>query len=176
MTVIVGIVKNNTVWLGADSAATNSSGTQKLLGDPKVFVKGKIAIGVCGSPKILDHLNNVTELPSWDGRAPKREFLLRDVVPTIKSSLGAGECLEGSNMPGELLIGFQGRLYQVESNFQLITSQAGFDSVGSGSDTAIGSLHSTTNVQSTRKRVIMALTAACARNAMCRPPFTIVKV
>jgi hypothetical protein len=176
MTVIVGIVKNGTVWLGGDSAGTNQRGGQKLIADPKVFVKDDIAFGVCGSPKVMDRLRHATELPSWDGKTPEREFLIRQVVPTIKSSLEAGECLEGSGMPGALLIGFRGHLYQMQGNFQLITTQTGFDSVGCGADIALGSLHSTVSMWSTRKRVITALTAACAGNSGCRPPFVVVKV
>ena len=79
-------------------------------------------------------------------------------------------------MPGALLIGFRGKLYQMQGNFQLITTKEGYDAVGSGGNIALGSLHSTTGWFSTQKRIKAALDAACRANAGCRPPFTIVKV
>lgn len=179
MTVIAGLVDGSTVWLGGDSAATGGGLSRTIIKDPKVFVKGEIAFGVCGLPKVMDALAHAIELPKQQGDND-RAFLVGELVPAIRDGLkkldatteeqGYGTCFSGA-----MLIGYRGALYQLEGNFQLVRSAKGFDAVGSGGKDALGVL-SMKKTGNPKKRLLAALSQAAEFNAGCAPPFVIVKV
>lgn len=184
MTCIVGVVKGGTVWLGGDSAATDGRLNRTIIKDPKVFVKGEVGFGVCGSPKVMDALAHGIELPVQDG-GDDRAFLISELVPAIREGLikfdAAGEDKSpfgggpGIQFEGEMLVGYRGKLYKLQGNFQLIHSAEGYDTTGSGGTLALGSLTATKKMSNPRKRVLAALEASTA-NAGCAPPFVIVTV
>ena len=184
MTCIVGLIKGDTVFLGGDSAATDGSLKRTIIKDPKVFVKGELGFGVCGSPKVMDALAHGMELPEQDG-GEDRSFLVSTLVPAIREGLvkldaagvdsgpfGGGS---GVTFEGEMLVAYRGNLYKLQSNFQLIASANGYDATGSGGTLALGSLSATKKVRNPRKRLLAALEASTA-NAGCAPPFVIVSV
>lgn len=180
MTCIVGIQKGKKVWLGGDSAATGGDGSQMLIADKKVFVNDGIAFGICGSPKIIDPLK-YTKFTRRERGQDDREYVSTVLVPEIKAAFMEAGCVvqhpqHGELFEGAILMGVEGKLYRMECNFQLITDAYGFDSVGSGSDIAIGSLHATKNDRDPRKRIIKALEASAIANAGVRPPFAVVSV
>lgn len=180
MTCIVGIESKNSVWLGGDSAATGSDGSQMLIADKKVFVNGNVAFGICGSPKIIDPLRYY-DFSRIDKTQDIREYVATSLVPQIKDAFKASGCVvehpeHGEIFSGAVLFGVAGKLFRMESNFQLITDAFGFDSVGSGADIAIGSLHSTKKDSRARRRIMTALEASAIANAGVRPPFSIVSV
>lgn len=179
MTCIVGLVKRGTVWLGADSAGTDGRLQRTIIKDPKVFVRGDIAFGVCGSPKVMDALAHSIQLPHQVPGINDREFLVGELVPAIRAGLvkldAASSTDSGVQYEGEMLVGYRGALYKLQGNFQLIQSADGFDSTGSGGQLALGSLRATRNVGNPKKRLLTALEASTA-NAGCAPPFVIVSV
>jgi len=180
MTCIVGIQRNSRVYLGGDSAATGGDGSQMVIADKKVFVNGDLAFGICGSPKIIDPLR-FTKFPKQKRGQDDREFVAKELVPAIKAAFKESGCVVenpkyGEIFEGAILFGTQGKLYRMESNFQIITDAYGFDSVGSGADIAIGSLHATKKDRDSRRRIITALEAASIANSGVRPPFAIVTV
>lgn len=181
MTCIVGIVKGGTVWIGGDSAGTDSSLNRILTRDPKAFVVGDYAFGVSGSPKVMDAVRYGAHIPDWEMGVEDRSHLVNNVVPHLRETMlkldCAGPTQEGGiGFKGALLVGFNGRLYQLQSNFQLVQSSENFASVGSGSALALGALHSSRHETSPRKRINQALEVAAAGNAGVAPPFVVVSV
>ena len=186
MTCIIGIQKNKNVWLGGDSAGTAGDMSQMIIADKKVFVRGEFAFGVCGLPKVMDALNHEMILPKQSS-PDDRQFMGSTFIQTVKETLKKAGCVKkGDGMfgptdehfEGAFLIGYRGKLYRMESNFQIITSAYGFDAVGSGADIALGHLHSTqaSLLHSPKRRILKALEASSINNAAVRPPFSIVKV
>jgi hypothetical protein len=176
MTCIVGIERKGVVWLGGDSAATNGNGDQMLIADSKVFVNGDVAFGICGSPKIFDPLK-FTKFTKQKKGEDVREFVAKHLVPEIKTAMKEAGCVQdGEQFEGAVLFGVGGKLFRMESNFQLICDTHRFDSVGSGANIAIGSLHSTKNDGNPKRRILLALEASATGNAGVRPPFTVVNV
>lgn len=179
MTCIVGLVDGRTVWLGGDSAATSGDLTRTIIKDPKVFVRGSVGFGVCGLPKVMDALAHAISLPEQEGGSD-RSFLVSTLVPAIRDGLKQLDCTvehphHGTCFQGGALIAYNGHLYCLEGNFQLVESSERFMSVGSGSPHALGSLHATRKVRNAKKRVLAALEASTA-NAGCAPPFVLVPV
>lgn len=178
MTCIVGVEKGNTVWLGGDSAGTNGALGRTIIKDPKVFVKGDVAFGVCGLPKVMDAIRHAIELPVQDKGDTDRAFLVSTLVPALRDGLKKLDCCqkegEETVFEGAVLIGYRGKVYNMQGNFQLIHSADGYASVGSGSTLALGSLDATKG-QNPKKRVLAALRAS-TKNAGCAPPFVVVTV
>jgi ATP-dependent protease HslVU (ClpYQ) peptidase subunit len=179
MTCICGIEHKGTVWLAGDSAATDQSLNRTIIKDPKVFVRGEIAFGVCGLPKVMDALAHVIKLPT-QVEDSDRAFLVGELVPAIRDGLRKLDCThttpeEGTYFEGAMLIGYRGKLYELQGNFQLIHSSDGWAAVGSGEALAKGSFRTTAHIKDPEKRLLTVLEAACD-NAGVAPPFTIVKV
>jgi len=180
MTCIVGVSKEGTVWLGGDRAATDGNLNRTIIGDPKVFMRGELGIGVCGSPKVMDAVAHAIELPvQRSGTA--RGFLVGELVPAMRAGLKALDCTadeqgHGTCFRGAMLLAYRGEVYTLEMNFQLVKGSRGYASVGSGSDLALGSLAETWRFDSPRKRILASLKAAADGNAGVAPPFDIVVV
>lgn len=179
MTCIVGVKYNKKVYIGGDSAMTNQIGQQSLSAESKVFINGKVAFGICGSPKVINPLM-LAKLPKRKFGQNIREFVSKELIPSIQNALREGGCVieskeHGEHFEGAMLLGYEGNLYRLESNFQIITDAHGFDSVGSGADIAIGSLHATKKLNP-RQRILKALQASAIGNSGVRPPFNIISV
>lgn len=179
MTCIVGLVEGKQVWLGGDRAATDQGLNRTLLKEPKIFAKGEVGFGVCGSPKVMDALKHGIDLPEQaDG--DDRKFLVTVLVPAIRDGLvkldAAGQDTSpfgggpGIQFDGAILVAYRGHIYNLQSNFQLVEGDEKFASVGSGSKLALGSFTATKKVRNAKKRILMALEAS-TQNAGCAPPF-----
>lgn len=179
MTCIVGLVNKGDVWLGADSAATDRGLDRTIIGDPKVFIVNNVGFGVCGLPKVMDVVAHAIDIPTQTGGSD-RKFLVSELVPALRSGLKAFECTADedgqSYFEGAMLIGYRGKLYTLQGNFQLINAAAGYDATGSGGDAALGSLRHTGNIRNPKKRLLKALETSAQHNAGVAGPFVLVTV
>ena len=180
----MGVQDRKKVFIGGDSAMTTPDGTQRLYGEGKVFTTGRVLFGVCGLPKVINALRDVLEVPDQPRGVEDAKYISKFLIPAIKECLWETGCSnegdteedrEGEYFEGSFLMGYKGKLYRVECNFQVITSSYGFDAVGSGQDIAIGSLHATVNEKNTKKRCLQALEASAINNSGVRPPFLILE-
>lgn len=189
MTAIVGLVDDGEVWMGADSAGV--AGLSLVVRkDPKVFISGPFIVGFTSSFRMgqilrfgesgqrLDDAKFVRDLQSitdpW-------EAMVSEVVPWLRKafkSAGYAETENGKEWGGTFLIGYRGRLFQVEGDFQVGESSHGFDAVGCGQEMALGSLHTSRFKPDwgPQQRVRTALEAAQEFSAGVRGPFTILKL
>jgi len=184
MTIIVGLIKGDTVYLGADSACTTMNSLNRtIIKDRKVFIKNDcIAFGVCGLPKVNDALAHGIELPRQKAATSDKSYLVTELVPVLRRGLINLDCVHQSKptseyeFTGAMLIGYRGELYQLQCNFQLVSAAQGFDAVGSGAAAALGSLRESSKILSPTRRINAALQRAVENNAGCAPPFVIVSV
>lgn len=180
MTCIVGVRKGRRVWLGGDRAAT-ADGTldRTILDEPKVFRVGEVGFGVCGLPKVIDAIKHA-DLPTQHASGDRR-FLVNELIPAVRDVLRRLDCTfdeppHGTCFHGKMLLAYRGHLLQVDSNFQLVSSERGYCSVGSGSSLALGSLAGTEHVEDARERVLTALEVSARGNAGVAGPFDVVVV
>src|SRR3990167_7962118 len=120
MTCVVGLEKRGTVWIGADSAGTASDMRQQLRADEKVFKLGEMLIGICGSFRMGNLLRYKLELPEHRAAVSDMEYLVGDFVSSVKTLLD-------NAMEGSFLVGYKGKLYHVQSDFQVGRTLSGFD-------------------------------------------------
>ncbi len=179
MTCIVGIEHKGVVWMGGDSAGTAGNMNQRIRADKKVFAKGEFIIGFCGSFRMGDLLKHTFEVPDTAAVSDPDSFMVNEFVDALRNLLETenkkGGLTEQEKLAPSILVGFRGRLYNIESDYQCGRPESGFDSVGSGSDIAMGSLHSSKG-QAPKKRILAALDAAAQNNAAVRGPFHVMKL
>lgn len=104
------------------------------------------------------------------------EFMVTDFIDAVRTRLkaaGWARRSEEQEQGGCFLVGYQGRLFKVEGDYQVGESAYGYDAVGCGGDVACGSLFSTTGRLNPEDRVRTALMAAEAHNAGVRGPFLV---
>lgn len=103
------------------------------------------------------------------------EYLVTNFIDSIRKAFfdnGFGK--KDNNEGGTFLIGYNGKIYNIGSDFQVGIPVNDYDAVGSGRDLALGALHATKTVKPV-KRLTMALEAASAYNAGVAPPYLILK-
>lgn len=173
MTCVVGLVDKGTVWMGGDSSAT--SGWQMVVrSDPKVFRNGPYVMGFTTSYRMGQLLQwSLVVGPPPEGDVFK--FMATTFVDAIRGCLAKGGFAKkenGQEEGGLFLVGIAGRLFRIDSDYQVGESAHGYDAVGCGAETALGALYGSRR-RSPEARVGMALSAAEYHSAGVRGPFTV---
>lgn len=182
MTCIVGLVdQDGAVWMGGDSCGSNGY-TYNTTQGHKIFARGESVIGCTGSFRLIDLLRY-----RLDVRAPREadepdRYIRCDFLEAVKSTFNSHGYLASEDgvwsFCGPFLVGWRGRLWQVQNNFSVISPPPWGDAVGSGCVAASGSLYTTREMFSDRPdlRVRMALEAAEAVVTTVRGPHRIYKL
>ncbi len=180
MTCIAAIVEPNkkVVWLAGDSALTSGYDVSIAL-DAKVFyhTENNFVIGCCGSARATNVIRYKMILPPPE-TGDVMAYMVNGFVETLREALKtAGHAVKSdeSEYTGvQLLVGFQSRLFMIDTDYQVREVATGFESIGAGSDLALGALYATRGM-SPRKRMTLAMEAAVTYNTACRPPFSILR-
>lgn len=166
MTCIVGLMHGGQVYLGADSAAI-SGWDLTVRSDTKLFQNGPFVGGFTSSFRMGQLLAHVWKPPKAADDNIMR-YLVGPVVTSLRKVFKAGGYDEG----GEFLLGYQGALYTVSSDFQVAVSADPYAAVGCGGPIACGSMHATVRFGlDPQERVRLALEAAERHSAGVRGPF-----
>ena len=167
MTAVIGIREKNKVYLGCDSAFSNNVCIY-MSSMNKVFKNSGYLIGYSGSLKhgeIIKHL----KLPKCNDLNIDR-FMVNDLMPFIARNLPKSNSVE-------LLIGFKGRLFHMQSDMSVISHAENFDAIGVGSQYSIGALYALrkTNLLSKQKiRIALEITERFCPSV--RRPFKILSI
>ncbi len=174
MTCIVGLVDEGKVYIGGDSAGL--AGWQLTIRkDVKVFRVGAFLFGYTDSFRMGQLLHHAFTPPE---RAPDMEIerymatLFVDAIRECFKSGGYARKDSERESGGHFLVGYQGRLFHVEGDYQVGEAAFGYDAVGCGDDIALGVFYATPTMQP-KKRVELALQAAEQHSGGVRGPFVI---
>lgn len=174
MTCIVGVEHNGRVVIGGDSAGV-AGWSITVRADTKVFRNGPFIMGFTDSFRMgqLLRYSLIPPVPhSWD----LDRFMATEFVSAVRDCLREGGFARndsGSETGGLFLVGIQGRLYRVDSDFQVGRSVDDYAAVGAGEEFARGSLHGTAELPP-QERIQLALAAAVHHSTDVRPPFHLV--
>ncbi|MFC7443410.1 hypothetical protein [Laceyella putida] len=174
MTCIVGLVADNKVYLGGDCAGVSHYHLQ-VRRDPKVFKQGPFLIGFTSSFRMGQLLRFSFVPPSPEGREDLYQFMCTTFIDAIRDCLKQGgytQIQSNKESAGTFLVGYQNRLFRIDSDFQVAEFSDGMDAIGSGSHVALGALFASKE-KDPRERVFQALYAAERFNAAVRGPYTI---
>lgn len=177
MTCIVGIETDSGVTIGGDSLGA-SHYTQFHRADPKVFINGSYLIGYTTSFR-MGQLLRYADLPKPLERIGEQldRFIATDFVDAVRQALKTGGFAQKESdreKGGQFLVGVNGRLYDVDSDYQIGWNTDRYSAAGCGRDMALGALHAARRA-SPLQRVRRALEAAAYHNTDVCGPFTILE-
>ncbi len=169
MTCIVALIHENKVLLGGDAAASDEkSGLIFQRTDPKVFKVGQYGIGFVDSFRMGQILQYNWTPPIYKPTSGYRnldKFMRTKFVQSVKEAYQEhgygrfGSNTEDGDEGGIFLIAVQGagRIFAMDSDFHIGEADVMYMAEGAGQELALGSLFSTVQVKTPRKRVRMAL-------------------
>lgn len=171
MTCIVGLVHDGIVHMAADSAGVAGL-SLTVRRDRKIFRTGEFVMGFTTSFRMGQILAyNLTPQQPRDP-ADLMRYMATDFIDSVRNCLKSGGYTTVSNnveTGGEFLVGYRGRLFHIDSDFQVGEAECLYDACGCGADIALGSLASTEGAP--HDRIMRALGAAHTHSAGIRPPF-----
>lgn len=167
--------------MGADSAGVSEDNIQIRL-DAKVFIKGEFIIGFAGSYRGGQIMRYHFEPPY---HMPNKEIFAYMVEDFIEELRGIFRFFnysydeQGDSHTALFIVGYQGELFYIGSDFQVGQMHTPFMAIGSGENTAKGALYALSLLSeqySPDDMIIMALEAAELTCASVRAPFYIYKL
>lgn len=173
MTAIVGLVHDRRVYIGGDSASVGGY-SLVVRADTKVFRNGPYVMGFTSSFRMGQLLHHALIPPAVSGDLDK--FMATTFIDAVRDCLKAGGYARKDSETesgGNFLVGIEGRLFEVGSDYQVGENIDGYAACGCGSDLALGALYVTAG-QAPKHRIRTALAAAERFSAGVRGPFTIV--
>ncbi|SFM09289.1 hypothetical protein [Pelosinus propionicus] len=175
MTCVAAVVYDNVVYMGADSAGV--AGTDLTVrADQKVFTNGEFLIGFTSSFRMGQLLRYAFTPPKY--YADEKDlyaYMVTDFINAVRTCLkngGYAQIDKGEEIGGIFLVGVRGRLFQVESDYQVGESAYPYSAVGCGEAYALGAL-SVTHTIDPEKRIQLALSTAENFSAGVRGPFVV---
>jgi ATP-dependent protease HslVU (ClpYQ) peptidase subunit len=170
MTCVVGVAHEGIVYIGGERAASDGGSIVSMC-RPKVIHRGEWLIGYSNSVGV-GQLMEFIKLPTIT-KDPYIHIRM-DMVEALKKSHDIYGKEHDENY-SDFLIGAQGRLFEFSTqDWSVIEIQE--SAVGSGSDFALGSLHTSKHYKDQHKRLRMALEAAIEYSTGCKGPIDILSL
>ena len=188
MTCIAGIVSGDGfIYMGGDSLTSGSPATIRK--EPKVFVRKDQAgnewiMGTSGSANLHDIVRFVMPLPVKKAPRGKKlhAFIVCEFVPLLKNTVAKAGLLQkkdgADKLDGSVLVGVNGKIFYVGNNFCITEERENFVAIGSGGESAAGSLFraSKDGFKDPEKEIRNALGAAERFASTVRGPFHVLKI
>ena len=171
MTCVIGLRHGGRVYIGADSAAVQGWSVRPS-NVPKLFRNGPFLIAYTTSFRMGQLLHYELEVPKQAGE-DDRKFMVTKFAECTRKLLkerGFSKVDSNSEKGGQFLVGYNGALYTIHTDFQVAEVAEGLDSVGSGSDYALGAMVALEKLPPVR-RIKKALQIAAHFNMGVCPPF-----
>lgn len=175
MTCIAGVVgPDGTIYMGGDSAGI--AGYDLVVrADQKVFTKGPMVFGFAGSFRMGQILRYALTVPAQT-EADVEQYLATTFIDAVRQILrekgSATRNNELESNEGQFLVGYQGRLFRIDHDYQVGEAHDDFVAIGCGDAIAQGALHATPDLEP-RARLRRALAAAERYSAGVRRPFVV---
>lgn len=178
MTCIVGLIDGKTIWMGGDSAGVSGHNTTIRL-DKKIFVKNNMIFGYTSSFRMGQLLRFSLSIPQRRIGQDTYEYMCTEFINSVRSCFehgGFSKKVSGEESGGTFLVGYDGRLFNIEDDFQVGENSCNYGSVGCGWSYSLGSLYSTESSIDPEFRVRKALECAEFFSGGVKGPFTIEKL
>lgn len=176
MTCVVAIKKDNSILLGADSAA---SGNNRIVQrkDKKVFKRRGIGFGFAGSFRIGQLIKYQLKIPKRPANMYNEEYVFNCLLGEIIKLLKANRLVKKNMMECNLLIAYSGQVYKVDSDFQIELVEDDYAAIGDGEDVALGALFALKDSEMTEnEKAEIALKASSKYCTTVSEPFNYIEV
>lgn len=141
MTCVIGLVEDGKVYIGADSQAADGW-NKRTVAQPKVFLNGPFVIGYTSSFRMGQLLQYQLEVKS-QGDESDYAYMVKEVIEAVRDCLkshGWAKVENNQEEGGGFLIGYRGKLYEVQSDMSVLEYIDGFGAVGSGTNYALAAM------------------------------------
>ena len=144
MTCIIGCIdkKFNRVVMGADSASSDGSSIF-IRKDPKIFKNKDFIIGATSSYRMIQLLR-FSFIPPAMGDKDIYEYMVTDFVTELRKCFSENGVLwkdgDGQEYGGVFLVGYEDRLFKIDSYFQVAENVDGIAACGCGANFALGAM------------------------------------
>ncbi len=177
MTCIVGLVHEGNVYIGGDSAGVAGYGLT-VRADEKVFINGDFVMGFTSSFRMGQLLRYSLKPPKYHPDVDLIEYMVTAFVNDVRECLKTGGYAKKDKeeeTAGTFLVGFRGKLFKINLDYQVGVPALPFDACGCGEDIALGSMYSNAGL-SPIERITQALEAAEQFSAGVRRPFVVEQI
>jgi len=178
MTCIVGLKTEKGIYIGGDSAIASDENLIQTMADPKVWKKGQFIFGYAGTLRVGQVIKYNLKIPPVNNREPT-EYMVTAFVDAMRKILkkagAAREEHKEEEQSNQFLVGFRGHLFEIDSVYSVCEIADEFVSIGSGTEYALGSLHTTKDLDPDY-RIQKALEASSHFSSWVAPPFHTVKL
>jgi ATP-dependent protease HslVU (ClpYQ) peptidase subunit len=175
MTCIIGLVEDGNVYMGGDAAGVvGLSITTRA--DEKVFVNGPFLMGFTTSFRMGQILRYKFVPPAHNNKVNDMKYMVSDFVDSLRKCFhdnGFGDA--DSSTGGTFLVGYKGKLYKVDSDYQVGIPTLKYDACGCGADIALGAMFASKG-EDPEVRIKTALKAAATFSAGVRAPFKLLSL
>ncbi len=183
MTCVVALRHEGVIYMGCDSAGVGGYSRSNRL-DPKIYRVGEMLIGFTTSFRMGQLLGYSLTLPRHHADVPIENWMATSFINAVRDCLKAGGWAskdKESEQGGNFLVAYKGRIFEIQSDYQVAENAEPYAAVGCGFDLALGSFFTSdlgvhgagTQDAIARRRVDLALQAAAAFSAGVHPPFRI---
>jgi ATP-dependent protease HslVU (ClpYQ) peptidase subunit len=159
--------------MGGDSALIRDW-DKRQLAEPKVFRLGEMLIGCAGSPRTQQLIQYNLEIPknNYTEHGDMR-YLVTEFIPVLRTCLknGGETKIENNREETEsiLLLGWHGKAYSIQTNFQVDRISNGFTATGVGDAYAMGALAAMTIINPEQTVLLALEIAGMFSNGVCGP-------
>jgi ATP-dependent protease HslVU (ClpYQ) peptidase subunit len=175
MTTIIGVQHEDKCVIVSDSRIAASGKVYTHPDMIKAVERGSYIISGAGNYRSLQVVLHgwTPPLVTVKAKANLYEFVINKIVPSIKAALTeAGVDFNKTSDDDDnkfelsLLLGINGTIFEIDSDFSVSMNSTGFYGIGSGGDFAVGALHAGTTM-------LDAMRIAALNNNETAPPFHI---
>jgi ATP-dependent protease HslVU (ClpYQ) peptidase subunit len=185
MTCIVGLEYAGHVWMGADSVSI-AGWDRNVSAMPKLFTlwsefedhrqRVPFLVGCGGSPRIAQILQHHVRIPPPD-TTNDVAYLVQSFIEPVRNAIkdfGAAAVENATESAGNtrFLLGYNSRVYLVDSDFQLTRFTNGMAAIGVGDSYAMGAMLAM-KTKDPEKRIRKSLSIAEQLCMGVRPPFEV---
>jgi len=171
MTCIVGLEQNEYVYIGADSMSSNGW-DREITMLSKVFKVQGFIIGYTSSFRMGQILQYHLDIREQSQTESDGEYMVVAFIGAVRAALkseGYTKVSDNEETGGRFLVGYKGKLWRVDSDFQINRSAAGFSAVGCGKDSALGAMHALPDMPPKKRiRRCLEISAECT-SGVCAP-------
>lgn len=177
MTIIAGAIsEDGTVFIGGDGASVQNGDCIRMAAEPKVYQVADFLLGLTGTVRVCQIAGYLFKPPKHNGEDVE-SYMVRKFAPALKKAMGkeGGEIDdkdEGDVMDGRCLVGYRGRLFEIDSGYGVFMPVLPYHAIGCADQIGLGAMYAARRV-SPEQKVRIALEAAAEFDANIRGPFTI---
>jgi ATP-dependent protease HslVU (ClpYQ) peptidase subunit len=143
--------------------------------DCKVHKIGPVILGFCGSFRVCQIVAHTLNLPARLTGTGIEKYMAVSFTEAVRECLKIGSVDDSEMSESEILIGYQGRIFNLSSGYQIEEVTQPYNAIGSGGNVAMGALYALHGTaMDPEARVKVALKAAEQFCTEVQGPFRII--